>query len=144
MLYFKDLVEGTEFWGNECLVDKAEMLEYAHKNDPLPMHIDEEAAESSPYGGLIASGGFTITLWWRSCGPIIGNLALIGGLEWHIQLPRPVRAGDLLRTRVAIVSRRPTSNRGRGIVATKQEMLNQEDETVLVCDGKWMVTTRSQ
>jgi acyl dehydratase len=144
MLYFEDLVEGAVYWGNECLVDKVEMLEYAHKNDPLPMHIDEEAAKQSPYGGLIASGGFTITLWFRSGIPILGGLSLLAGFDWHINLPRPAHAGDRLRLKVTIVSKRLSSKPGRGLVTTRQEMLNQDDEAVFVCDGTWMVATRPQ
>ena len=51
VLYFEDLEEGAVYWGAECLVDRAEMIDYAQKNDPMPMHIDEQAATTSPYGG---------------------------------------------------------------------------------------------
>jgi hypothetical protein len=50
-LYFEDLEEGAVFRGDECVVDREEMLEYARKNDPLPFHLDEEAAKSSLFGG---------------------------------------------------------------------------------------------
>ena len=56
-MYFEDLEEGTVFPGEECIADKNEMLDYARKNDPSPLHVDEEAARNSPHGGLIASAG---------------------------------------------------------------------------------------
>jgi acyl dehydratase len=59
-LYFEDLNEGTVFRDDECVADKDEMLDYARKNDPSPFHVDEEAARNSPYGGLIASAGYTV------------------------------------------------------------------------------------
>src|SRR5262245_14805606 len=99
-LYFEDLEEGTVFRGDECVADRDEMLEYARKNDPSPFHVDEEAARNSPYGGLIASAGYTVTLWYRSGIPISGSIAFLGGFEWHIKLPLPVRPGDRLRTEV--------------------------------------------
>jgi hypothetical protein len=34
--HFEDLEDGAVFWGDECEVDKEEMLQYALKNDPLP------------------------------------------------------------------------------------------------------------
>lgn len=46
--YFEDLQEGTVFRGNECIVDREEMLQWALKNDPSPIHVDEEAAKNSP------------------------------------------------------------------------------------------------
>lgn len=45
--HFEDLEQGAVFWGDECEVDKEEMLQYALKNDPLPFHTDEEAAKTS-------------------------------------------------------------------------------------------------
>lgn len=95
--YFEDLQEGTVFHGNECIVDREEMLQWALKNDPSPIHVDEEAAKNSPYGGLIPSGGYTVMLWYRSAIPILAGLEFLGGFEWHIKLLLPVRAADRLR-----------------------------------------------
>jgi acyl dehydratase len=141
-LYFEDLEEGAIYWGDECLVDRAEMIDFAHKNDPLPMHIDEQAALRSPYGALIASGAFTISVWYRSTIPIALRLATLGGLEWRIKLPRPVHAGDRLRTKWAIVSKRLSSKPGRGVVTTMQELLNDQGDPVLICEGVILVATR--
>ena len=142
MLYFEDLEPGAVYWGDRCSVDKAEMLEYSRANDPLPMHLDEEAAEKTSFGGLIASGGFTLTLWLRSIIPIAGRLALIAGVDWHITLPRPVRAGDTLQTRFTVADKRSSSKPDRGVVKTKQELLNQHGEPVLVCEAVIVVATR--
>ena len=60
-VYFEDLEEGQIFWGDEVLVDPHEMLACNVRNDPWPIHVDKSAAEMSPYGGIIASGGYTIT-----------------------------------------------------------------------------------
>lgn len=142
MLYFEDLDVGAVYWGDRCTVEKAEMVEYAQRNDPLPMHVDEAAAAKMPFGGLIASGGFTITLWYRSDIPIGRTLAVIAALEWHFTLPRPVMAGDTLRTRFTITDKRSSSKPDRGVVKTKQELLNQHGEPVLVCDGVLLIATR--
>ena len=94
------------------------MLQYALKNDPSPFHVDEEAAKNSPYGGLIASGGYTVTLWYRSQIPILAKVAFLGGSEWHIKLPLPVRPRDTLRTEITLMGKRPSSKPGRGYVPT--------------------------
>jgi acyl dehydratase len=44
------------------------MLEFSRRNDPWPFHVDEAAAALSPYGGIVASGGYIVTLWYRSLG----------------------------------------------------------------------------
>ena len=141
-LYFEDLEEGSVFRGDECVVDKEEMLQYAVKNDPSPFHVDEDAARSSPYGGLIASGGYTVMLWYRSAIPILARLAFLGGFEWHIKLPLPVRAQDRLRTEVTILSKKPSSKPGRGYVTTMHRVLNQSDQAVFTCEVVWMIATK--
>ena len=142
-LHFEDLVEGTVFRGHDCAVDRDEMLEYARRNDPLPIHVDEEAARRSLYKGLIASGGYTVTLWYRSAIPIAEKIAFLGGFEWHIKLLNPVRAGDTLRTEITIDSKRPSSKSpDRGYVNTTHQIVNQAGQPVFTCEVVWIVATR--
>jgi acyl dehydratase len=81
------------------------MLEYAQKNDPLPFHIDEAAAAKSVFGGLVASGGYTITLWYRSAVRLHSTIALLAGSEFSVKLPGPVRPGDILKTKYDVEDR---------------------------------------
>ena len=141
-LYFEELDEGTVFRGDECVADKDEMLDYARKNDPSPFHLDEGAAKNSPYGGLIASGGYTVTLWYRSAIPILASIAFLGGFEWHIKLPLPVRPGDRLHTEVEIRNKQPSSKPGRGYVTAVQRILNQDSQVVFTCEAVWMIAAR--
>jgi len=143
-LHFEDLVEGTVFRGDDCAVDHTEMLEYARKNDPSPIHVDEEAAARSLYKGLIASGGYTVTLWYRSAIPIAEKIAFLGGLEWHIKLLNPVRAGDTLRTEITITSKKPSTKLGRGYVNTTQQVVNQAGQPVFTCEVAWIVATKPE
>ncbi len=118
-VYYEDLDEGSVHWGAECIVDKDEMLEYNRKNDPWPFHVDEEAAAQSSFGGLIASGGYTITLMCRSSHTIYNRpeapWAFLGGFEWHVRFHLPVRPGDRLRIKITILSKKPSSKPGRGV-----------------------------
>ena len=137
-VYFEDIDEGSVHWGEECIVDKDEMLEYNRKNDPWPIHVDEEAAAQSPFGGIIASGGYTITLLYRLTHTIYNRpeapWAFLRGLEWHVRFHLPVRPGDRLRCRITILSKRPSSKQGRGVVTWKAEMLNQKDQVVFALE----------
>ena len=142
-IYWDELEEGAEFWGDTVIVDPDEMLEYARRNDPQPFHLDDEAAKASPFGGLIASGGYTVTLWYRSAIPILTRLAFLGGFEWHIKLPAPVHPNDRLRVRMKIASKRPSSKPGRGYVTVFQEIFNQAETVVFSCEVTWLLATRS-
>ena len=57
MMYFQDLNVGDSWTSAEITVDHEEMLAYGRANDPWPIHVDQEAAANSPFGGLIAGGG---------------------------------------------------------------------------------------
>ena len=141
-IFWDDLEEGSVIWGNTVVVDPEEMLEYARRNDPQPFHLDEEAAKATIFGGLIASAGYTVTLWYRSCIPILTKFEFLGGSEWLIKLSAPVRPNDRLRVRVEIKSKRASSKPGRGYVAAFHEILNQDDIVVFSCEVTWMLAIR--
>ena len=65
LVYFEDINVGDCWASGEHVVDREEMLAYNRANDPWPIHVDEEAAARTPFGGLIASGGYTITIMYR-------------------------------------------------------------------------------
>ena len=145
-VYFEDLVEGQEFVGDEVMVDKDEMLEYACKNDPWPFHIDEEAAQASPFGGLIASGGYAISLYYR-LGHLLYNTAdckwaFLGGFDWHVSFARPIRPGDRLRRKIVVRSKRLSSTPGRGVIDSVGTLINQTDEVVLRIEVASLIATR--
>lgn len=147
-VYFEDLEVGTEYVGPECVVDEKEMLEYNRRNDPWPIHVDEAAANQSPFGGLIASGGFTITLCYRLSHGVYNTpeaqWAFLGGFDWLVKFPAPVRAGDALRYRLTVLSKRSSSNPGRGVAKVKSELTNQRGEVVLEVEAAILLATRPE
>src|SRR5262245_40107615 len=146
LIYFDDLVEGQEFVSAEVTVDKDEMLEYARKNDPWPFHVDEQAAKVSHFGGLIASGGYAISLYYR-LGHMLHNTAdstwaFLGGFDWHVSFLRPIRPGDRLRRKTVVRSKRLSSKPGRGVIDTVGSLINQNDEEVLRIEVASLIATR--
>ena len=146
-VYFDDLEVGSVHLGAECVCDKNEMLEYSRRNDPWPFHVDEAAAARSPFGGIVASGGYIITLWYRSLVNIYstpkGTWAFLGGLDWKVRFRAPVRAADTLRTRVTVKNKRPWIKPGRGVVTLFNEILNQRSEVVWTAEVMVLLATRT-
>ena len=146
IIYFEDLKEGDVLWGDELLVDPDEMMAYNLRNDPWPIHVDEEAAARSPFGGVIASGGFTITLMYRSLLGIYNNPSrrweFLGGLDWKLKFAKPVRPGDRLRSKMTILGTRTSSKPGRGVVNDVIEMINQDGDVVLSVETVFFLATR--
>ena len=56
MKSFEDLKPGDSFTSESVLVTEEEILEFARRYDPQPIHTDAARAASGPFGGLIASG----------------------------------------------------------------------------------------
>jgi len=146
IIYFEDLKEGDVLWGDEVRVDREEMMAYNLRNDPWPIHVDDEAAARSPFGGVIASGGYTITLMYRSNLGIYNNPArrweFLGGLDWKLRFPKPVRPSDRLRSKITIISARPSSTPGRGVLTNLTEMIDQDGDAVLSLEAVFFLATR--
>ncbi len=148
IVYFEDLNEGDVFWGDEVTVDPEEMMDYNKKNDPWPIHVDEDKARCSPFGGIIASGGYTITLMYRSLLGVYNNADVrwefLGGLDWNLKFVGPVRPRDLLRTKMAIKSVRPSSKGDRGVLNSITEVFNQHDDVVMNLEVVSLLSSRPE
>jgi acyl dehydratase len=98
------------------------------------MHTDPEAARGSIYGGLIASGWQTATSYMRMLvDRVMRDSHSIGspGID-NLRWLKPVRPGDTLRGRFTVLDAKPSRSRPEwGIVRSRGEMLNQQDEVVM-------------
>ena len=78
-LYFEDLPVGTVYELDGPTLSEESIVEFARKYDPQYFHIDPEAAKSSIYGGLIASGWHTVSLTMRMiCDAYLTQAASLG------------------------------------------------------------------
>lgn len=132
--YFEDYVPGLVQEFGSVTVDEDEVLEFGKRYVPLPYHIDKEAAKSSIYGGVIASGWHTAALMMRlyteNYLSRVANLGSPGGDE--LRWDKPVFPGDELSVRATVIeARRSESRPDRGIVRTLIEVLNQKKEVVM-------------
>jgi acyl dehydratase len=132
--YFEDFVEGlTLELGSHRFTAEA-IIEFARNYDPQPMHVDPEAARDSIYGGLIASGWHTGVTYMRLLvDAMMAEAESIGspGVE-NLRWLKPVRPGDTLHGRFTVLEARDSRSRPDwGIVRSRGEMVNQNDEVVM-------------
>jgi acyl dehydratase len=131
--YFEDYPVGAVYTGGAIDVSEAEILDFARRYDPQPMHVDKEGAAHGRYGGLIASGWHTGALMMQMLATHFvpeGNLASPGldELRWLL----PVRPGDRLTLRVTVLeARRSRSKPDQGIVKSLVEVVNQNGEVAM-------------
>jgi acyl dehydratase len=132
--YFEDYKEGAVYEYGYAVVDEEELLAFAHRFDPQPIHVDAKFATDGPFGGLIASGWHTGGIFMRLFADhFLSRVASLAspGID-ELRWPAPVRPGDSLRLRTTITQTRPSRSKpDRGLVFTRGELLNQDDQTVL-------------
>jgi acyl dehydratase len=132
--YFEDYIPGSVFEYGTITVSEADIIEFGRRFDPQPFHTSLEAAPRGPFGGLIASGWHTASLAMRLfVDHYLSGVASLGspGVD-ELRWTRPVRPGDSLRIRVAVLeARRSRSKPDRGIVRTLIEVLNQDGDVVM-------------
>jgi acyl dehydratase len=135
-IYADDLTVGEIFPVGEWTFTATEILEFASRWDPLPIHIDQAAAASGPFGVLIASGIHTIAVMQRlSVEAFYGYTAIVAGRRiLETLFLDPVCAGAELRGEVEIIEV-AIRNRGDALVTTRSRLLDGES-VVYQADGE--------
>ena len=143
-LYFEDYELGWESSGGDYLVREDEIREMGERFDPHSFHTDPEAARTSAFGGLVASGAHVFCIRQRLTHEHAAKPALVAGLgAEELDLPNPVRPGDRLTLELECVGRRESRSRAdRGLVRLRSTLVNQRGEPVLTMIAKLLVWRR--
>ena len=129
-LFFEDFYVGRQFTTDPIQLSESDIVAFAEKYDPQPMHTDKAVAGRSIYGGLIASGFQTIAVaagQWLRTGQQEGTGMGGPGLR-KIRWLVPVRPGDVLHTTVEVADARASRSKSdRGIVQFAYTMRNDSE-----------------
>jgi len=131
--YWEDLPVGTAFQSTSYQVEAEEIIGFATRYDPQPFHTDPEAAKSTIFGGLVASGWLTTAVTMRL---LVGaGIDVAGGLIGlgvdELRWPKAVRPGDELHIECEVIEAATSRSRtDRGTVRIRTTTLNQKGETV--------------
>jgi acyl dehydratase len=144
LLYLEDLQPNQTFTSASETITEADILAFAQKFDPQPFHLDHEAAKSSIFGGLAASGWHTAALSMRlnvTSGPKFAAGIIGGGGE--ITWPAPTRPGDILHVEYEILEIIPSRSKpDRGMIILQCRTMNQSGTTVQLAKMKLVVPRR--
>ena len=144
-IYWEDFHLGEKVEIGSTLVTREEIIEFASRYDPQPFHVDEAKGRDSMFGGLIASGWHTCALVMRMmCDAYLLESSSLGspGLE-NIRWIKPVRPGDVLRTRMVVLEARPMASKPEvGLLRNRWELINQNNEEVMQMEGYGMFGRR--
>jgi acyl dehydratase len=146
--WFEELSIGTKTALGAETFTRESIIEFAQKYDPQPFHVDDEAARSSLFGRLAASGWHTASMWMKRFvdtrakferererssepAPRPGPSPGFTKLRWH----RPVYAGDTISFASELVDKRVTSRPGWGLVFSRNIGVNQDGVPVYEFTG---------
>lgn len=111
-LYLEDLAVGMSAQSDH-LVDEAAVQKFAEVcGDFNPLHMDEEYAKTTIFGGRIAHGALSASY----LSAVLGNQLPGPGavfLEMAMKFRRPVRIGEMVTARVEVAEINETTGRVR-------------------------------
>ncbi|GGF46781.1 enoyl-CoA hydratase [Azorhizobium oxalatiphilum] len=133
-IYWEDFVVGETKTFGSYTVTEAEIVDFATRFDPQPMHLDPVAGAASILGGLAASG-------WHSCAIMTrlicdGFLLRAAGMgspgvqdtNWR----EPVRPNDVLTLRRTVLESRSSKSRPElGLVTFRFELLKSKTSVAM-------------
>jgi acyl dehydratase len=142
-LYLEDLYVGQRFTSAPHQLDAEQIKRFAAEYDPQPFHLDEEAAKSSIFRGLAASGWHTAAMTMRM---LVDSVPLADGLvgaELQLAWPRPTRPGMTLHVVGEVVEIRPSRSKpDMAIVTMRNETRDQDGEVLQLFTVKMPVFKR--
>ena len=133
--YWDDASVGDEGTGPTYTVTKEAILAFADlSGDHTPVHVDEEYANASHFGGLVAHGLKT-----QSESGFLPGMSL----GWTWDFVGPIMVGDELRVRFRVASMRASNSRPDwGIVVLATELIKTDETVVQRGEHRLMVPRR--
>ena len=141
--YFEDYRMGEERkTGGRTITEADIVLHAGQTGDFFPHHMDAEWCKTQPFGQRMAHGTLVFSVGVGMTADVINPRAMSYGYD-GLRFVRPVFIGDTIRVQVKIKEKRDDAKRpGHGIVVEACEVLNQRNETVLVCEHILLVERR--
>jgi len=135
MIYWEDLEVGSETEFGTYHVTREEVLEFAHKYDPQPFHVSDEAAAKTHFGRIAASGWHTAAMTMRVIVDALTREPQAGlgspGVD-ELRWLKPVYPGDTLTMHGRIVDKTPSRSKpDLGTIRTQTTVTNQDGVDVM-------------
>ena len=140
--YFEEWTVGDQYETASITITDAHIWKYAYMTGYYhPMHMDPEYARKTIFGERIAPGFLVYSI---STGQsnqtrlFEGTTLAFLGVK-YLNFLRPVKPGDTIKTIGKLLSKRPSSKGGRGIVVFYEKIVNQDGETVTESENAVML-----
>lgn len=132
--YFEDYAEGEEQRTLGRTITETDIVVHAGQTgDFYPHHMDAEWCKTQEFGRRVAHGTLIFSVAVGMTAGDMNPLAFSYGYD-RLRFVKPVFIGDTIRCSVTIAEKRPHKRHDLGFVVERLNVINQREETVLVCD----------
>ena len=159
MPWFEDIKIGTSSDLGSYTFTQEEIIAFGKKFDPQPFHVDPEAAAQTHFGGIIASGWHTCSIWMKlmiasRIGDTVeeepdedGRTPPRGGPSpgvLDIRWKQPVRPSDTISYHTEVVEKIDLKSRPNiGIIRSLNTGTNQNGKTVITFLGQGLIERKT-
>src|SRR5450432_229527 len=140
--WFDEIRVGDTFSRSVTITETHLVMSCGILGDFNPLHVDEEFAKRSRFGGRILHGMMTSAIMGGPIGMYFYGTA-IAYLEHNARFRAPVRPGDTLTIVWTGAGLVPKPKHGGGIVELTATATNQSGEVAVEADGKVLAANRS-
>jgi len=141
--WFDELAVGDTFSRSVTITDTHLVMSAGLLGDFNPLHVDEEFARKSRFGGRILHGMMTSAIMGGPVGMHFHGTA-VAYLEHNARFLAPVRPGDTLAIEWTIDALIPKPRHGAGIVEMTGSATNQDGVVTTQATGKIMVFVKGK
>jgi len=139
--WYDEVAVGDSFGASLTVTEAHLVLGSGLFGDFNPLHVDEQFASQSLFGGRVLHGPFTSALVASPAGMYFAGTA-IAYLEHACRFKAPVRPGDTLTTRWTITAKADKPRHKGGVVSLTGVCSNQHGDVAVEAEGKMLVAAR--
>jgi len=140
--WYDEVVVGEKIATRVTVTEAHLVLAAGLFGDFNPLHVDEEFAKASRFGGRILHGPFSAALVTAPVGMYFSGTA-IAYLEHHCRFVAPVKPGDTLATEWRITQKLDKPKHRGGICVLEGAARNQHGELAVEANGKILVASKA-
>jgi 3-hydroxybutyryl-CoA dehydratase len=140
MLYFEDFKVGQKEVTRGRTVTEADVTMFAAlSGDWYPLHVNEEVAKKSIFGGRIAHGFLVLSIASGFVTPYEVALIAFYGMD-KVRFTGPTRLGDTIHLETEVIELKDKGD--LGVLSSQWRIKNQRDEDVAVLVTKVAVAKK--
>lgn len=139
--HYDEVTVGETFTAAMTITETHLVLAAGLIGDFHPLHVNEQYAAQTRYGGRVLHGVFTSAVMGGPLGNVFAGTG-VAYMEHNCRFRNPVRPGDTITTVWTVAEMTDKPQHGGGVIALTAVARNQGDEVVAEAEARLLVRSR--